>query len=325
MFFILICLTGGIPAIWFGRKLGGRITDIITGLNDVAAGNYNCRLDITGNDEIAHAGDAFNRMTSERGKYQHEIKSLNDSLERKVLLRTSELQNSKNELEAFTYAVSHDLHAPVRHILAFSDIVLREHSTELSDDIIGHIQRINRAGENMREIITHLLDLSRLNQQEITRVSVNISTLCQAIISDLAEAEPDRRIETVVAAGLSANADPTLLRIVMQNLIGNSWKYTRKSPSPKIEVGMFEKDGVRCYFVKDNGCGFDMAYSDKLFAPFQRLHSTEDYEGSGIGLATVMRIIERHDGKLWAESSPGEGAVFYFTIMDIEAQGGSRD
>jgi len=319
LFFILICLAGGIPAIWFGRRLGRRVEAIIKGLNDVAAGNYDCHLVITGNDEIALAGETFNRMTSERGKYLNEIESLNESLERRVQIRTAELLHSRNELEAFTYAISHDLHAPVRHILAFSDILLGEHPRELSDESMGHLQRIHRAGVNMKEMITHLLDLSRLNRQEITRVPVNISTLSKTIVTDLAEAEPDRSVETVIAEGLTTYADPVLLRIVLQNLIGNAWKFTRKCASSRIELGETVTNEIRYFYVKDNGCGFDMEYSEKLFAPFQRLHGTDEFEGTGVGLTTVMRIVQRHGGNIWAESTPGEGAVFYFTIMSLDA------
>jgi len=319
IFFILICLTGGLSSIWLSRKLGGRIETIVNGLNEVAAGNYNCHLTISGHDEIAQAGDAFNRMVDESGKYQKEIRGLAASLERKVQIRTAELLNSKNELEAFSYAVSHDLHAPVRHILAFTRILLEEHSKELSPECMGHLQRINRAGENMKEMITHLLDLSKLNRQEISRIMVNISALSKTIVTDLTEAESDRSVKTVIADGLTTYADPTLIRIVLQNLIGNAWKFTRKCPSPKIEIGETVVNEIRCFFVKDNGCGFDMSYSEKLFAPFQRLHSPEEFEGTGIGLATVMRIVQRHGGRLWAESTPGEGAVFYFTIMSLDA------
>ncbi|HXC92484.1 MAG TPA: ATP-binding protein [Geobacteraceae bacterium] len=319
IFFILICLTGGLSSIWYSRKLGGRIEAIVNGLNEVAAGNYSCHLIIPGNDEIARASDAFNRMTAERGKHLNEIKTLTESLERRVQIRTAELLNSKNELEAFSYAVSHDLHAPVRHILAFTRILMEEHSQELSSECMDHLQRINRAGENMKEMITHLLDLSRLNRQEITRIMVNISALSKTIVADLTEAESDRSVKTVIAEGLTTYADPTLLRIVLHNLIGNAWKFTRKCPSAEIEIGETVINEIRCFFVKDNGCGFDMSYSEKLFAPFQRLHSPEEFEGTGIGLATVMRIIQRHGGKLWAESTPGKGAVFYFTIMSLDA------
>src|SRR6185369_11574540 len=132
------------------------------------------------------------------------------------------------------------------------------------------------------------------------------------------EADPDRNVETIIAEGLTTYADPTLLRIVLQNLIGNAWKFTRNSAAPKIEIGETVINEVRCFFVKDNGCGFDMAYSEKLFAPFQRLHSSDEFEGTGVGLATVMRIVQRHGGKMWAESIPGEETVFYFTIMSLD-------
>lgn len=319
IFFILICLTGVLSSIWLSRQLGARIEAIVNGLNKVAAGNYSCHLPSTGDDEIARASDAFNRMTAEHGRHLQEIKALTESLERKVLIRTSELLNSKNELEAFSYAVSHDLHAPVRHILAFSQILLEEHSGELTPECMGHLQRINRAGENMKEMITHLLDLSRLNRQEISRIQVNISALSRTIVADFAEAETERSVETVIADDLTTDADPALLRIVLQNLIGNAWKFTQKCPAPKIEIGEAVIDNIHCFFVKDNGCGFDMTYSEKLFAPFQRLHSADEFEGTGIGLATAMRIVQRHGGKLWAESAPGEGAIFYFTITSLDA------
>ncbi len=319
IFFFLICLSGGLSAIWFSRRLGRKVESIVNGLNEVSAGNYSCRLAIPGSDELAQAGKAFNRMTSERGSYLIEIKGLADSLERKVQIRTAELLNSKNELEAFSYAISHDLHAPVRHILAFTHILLEEHSKELSDDIRGHLERINRAGENMKEMITHLLALSRLNRHEITRVSVNVSTMSEAILSDLRDTEPGRNVQTTIAEGITTYADPALLRIVLQNLISNAWKYTRKCNLPTIEIGETMVNEIRCFFIKDNGCGFDMAYAEKLFAPFQRLHSTEEFEGSGIGLATVMRIVQRHGGRIWAESTPDEGAAFFFTIMSLDA------
>lgn len=313
-FFIAICLAALLTALYYSRKLGSRVELLISGLNEVAGGNFDCRLPIRGVDEIDTACDAFNRMTAERQKAEQEILHLATVLEKRVEARTVELTVAKNELESFSYAVSHDLQAPVRHLIAYSQILLDDHATEFSEPAREYLLRMNRAGLQMRELITHLLSLSRLNRQEINRVPVDLSRLCRAICRELEESDPGHRAEVSIADGLTVAADPPLLDIAMHNLIGNAWKYTRKSAEPRIEIGETVHNGQHCFFVRDNGTGFDMAYKERLFAPFQRLHSDEEFEGSGVGLATVMRIMQRHGGTVWAESSPGNGAVFYFTL-----------
>jgi len=312
--FSLVCLAAGLSTYYYSRKLAAKVEVLIDGLNDVAAGNFDRRLSIPGNDEITQAGDAFNRMTAERQKAEQEISGLAMELEKRVELRTAELTTAKNELEAFSYAVSHDLQAPVRHILSYSQILMDGNSQEFSETSRDYLQRINRSGLHMRELITHLLSLSRINRQELNRTTVDLSALAEKICHELAEADNDRQVQVAVAAGLTITADAALLEIAMHNLIENAWKYTRKVAAPRIDIGKTSHNGRHCFFVRDNGTGFDMADRDKLFVPFQRLHTNEEFEGNGVGLATVMRIVRRHDGSIWAESTPGGGAVFYFTL-----------
>jgi len=313
-FFIAICLVGSLTAFYYSRKLGRRVEVLINGLDEVAAGNFDYRLPADGNDEISSACDAFNRMTAERQKAEQEILHLANTLEKNVAIRTTELTNAKNELESFSYAVSHDLQAPVRHLIAYSQMLMEDSSAELSDSARNYIQRINRSGIQMRELITHLLTLSRLNSQEINRTVVDLSMLCHSICTEMQESDPRDHVQVNIEEGLTVAADLPLLNIAMLNLIGNAWKYTRNTPEPRIEIGSTLQNGQQCFFVRDNGSGFDMAYKDKLFTPFQRLHTAEEFEGSGVGLATVLRIVQRHGGSIWAESSPGNGAVFYFTL-----------
>lgn len=319
-FFLFICLTGGMTALFFSRQLVGNMELIIKGLNEVAAGNYAFRLNIAGDDEIARASDAFNLMTAERARAQEEIVNFAATLEKRVALRTMELTRTKNELEAFSYAVSHDLQAPVRHILSFSQILLDDHGTELSEQDRDCLTRINRSGLHMRELIVHLLELSRLNQQELHRVETDLSNISRTICQEQAAESPSRQVIVIIADGLIARCDPSLITIVMENLLGNAWKYTRKVENPRIEVGTTVQAGIASFFVRDNGCGFDMAYAGKLFTPFQRLHTADDFEGTGVGLATVLRIIQRHEGTIWAESAPGDGATFYFTLNETKSE-----
>lgn len=166
----------------------------------------------------------------------------------------------------------------------------------------------------MRDLITHLLALARLNSQEINRVVVDMTAICRTICTEMAEDNPDHPVEIIISDGLTVEADAHLLTIALHNLLGNAWKYTKKAAHPLIEIGQTEHDGKSCFFIRDNGTGFDMAYKERLFAPFQRLHSDEEFEGSGVGLATVLRIMQKHGGTVWAEGSLGNGAVFYFTL-----------
>lgn len=224
-----------------------------------------------------------------------------------------ELAFSNQELEAFSRSVSHDLRAPLRGIAGFSKILLEDHAPKLGDEIKGYLQRISAAAEKMGQLIDGLLSLSRISREGLRKQDVDLSRIFTAIMSELQTTDPERQMRLTVAPGLIAQGDRRLLEIALQNLLSNAWKFTSKKSSPRIEFGrLADKDGT--YFIKDNGAGFDMKYGDKLFGVFQRLHAASDFEGTGIGLATVRRIIERHGGRIWAEGAVNEGATFYFTL-----------
>ncbi|MBT0894554.1 histidine kinase [Geobacter hydrogenophilus] len=218
------------------------------------------------------------------------------------------------ELESFSYTVSHDLHAPLRHISGYSGVLLEDHGDRLGPDVREMLSRIHGSSERMKEIIDSLLELSRIGRTELKRERVNLGTIARDIADGLKSSGGERQTTFRIQDNVMVEGDPHLLRNVLENLLGNAWKFTAKRNVAVIEFGTVEVDGSKTCFVRDNGAGFDMAYADKLFAPFQRLHSAAEYDGSGIGLATVRRIINHHGGNLWAEGKPGEGAAFYFSL-----------
>jgi len=226
----------------------------------------------------------------------------------------SATEAANRELEAFSYSVAHDLRAPLRSIDGFSQALLEDCADLLDDAGKQHLRYVREAAQDMAALIDGLLSLSRVARSELRRESVDLSAMARHALSQLQRAVPGRTVETVVADGLTVNGDSRLLRAVLENLLGNAWKFTRNSPNARIEVGATTSDGARACYIRDNGTGFDMAYAGKLFSPFQRLHSAAEFEGTGIGLATVQRIIHRHGGRVWAEGAPGKGATFYFTL-----------
>jgi PAS domain S-box-containing protein len=242
-----------------------------------------------------------------------DITSLKEA-ERETERRIAELTRSNAELEQFAYSVSHDLRAPLRSIDGFSRILLEDYSDRLDDEGRNYLGRIRDSSVKMGEMVENLLDLSRLTRAEMHAESVDLSHLARSVASDLRAEEPNRRVEVIVAGGLEAEGDKRLLETALSHLMENAWKFTRRSPRPRVVVGMVEQEGRPVYFVRDNGVGFDMAHAGKLFAPFQRLHSDDEFEGAGIGLAAVSRIIDRHGGRTWAEGEVGKGATFYFTL-----------
>lgn len=243
-----------------------------------------------------------------------ELRRVNQGLERRVQERTAELEALIGELDAFSFSVSHDLRTPVRHIDAFARIVLEDHGEALGDDGRGGLKRVLEAAQEMNRLIDDLLGLARASRAEMARGNLDLAALARAAFDALKAVEPERAIALTTAAELPARADPGLVRVVLNNLIANAWKYTRKREGARIEVDSAAIDGGRAFFVRDNGAGFDMRYAEKLFRPFQRLHSASEFEGSGIGLATVQRIVRRHGGRIWAEGAVGSGATFYFTL-----------
>jgi PAS domain S-box-containing protein len=240
---------------------------------------------------------------------------LNANLERRVARRTAELQAVNQELEAFSFSVSHDLRAPLRAVRGFSKLlqgVVVEDQPESA--AVAYAQKIEENVERMESLIRDLLKLSSLARQDIRRQSVDASAMAEAELALLRDFHRERRVECSVTPGMTALADPGLFRIVLQNLIGNAWKFTALADPARIDIGMEEHDGAMAYFVRDNGAGFDMRYADKLFAPFQRLHPRKEFEGTGVGLSIVQRIVGRHGGRVWASAAPGAGATFFFTI-----------
>ncbi len=235
-------------------------------------------------------------------------------LARQLARYTAELEAANRELEAFSYAVSHDLRAPLRSIDGFSQALLEDYGDTLDASGQDYLRRVRAATQRMGELIDDLLELARVTRAELRREPVDLSDLARGIVERLREAEPARQVELAIANGLASEGDPRLLRIALENLLGNAWKFTGGRPDARIEFGSSDRDGERVYFVRDNGVGFDMAYAQKLFGAFQRLHTSAEYPGTGVGLATVQRIIHRHGGRIWAEAQPEAGATFSFTL-----------
>ncbi len=228
--------------------------------------------------------------------------------------RTAELEAANRELEAFSYSVSHDLRAPLRIMEGFSSALLEDYAAKLDDQGKQYLRYIQDSSDLMARLIDDLLKLSRVTRSDMNREKVNLSEIAQKIVAGLEKAEPGQKVKLNIASDVMAYGDRNLLHLVLENLLGNAWKFSGKVDSPRIEMGIAEYNGKRAYFVRDNGVGFDMTYADKLFKPFQRLHKASEFAGTGIGLATVQRIIRRHGGEVWAESKLGEGATFYFTL-----------
>ncbi|MCK4273466.1 MAG: hypothetical protein KAW90_01140, partial [Dehalococcoidales bacterium] len=227
---------------------------------------------------------------------------------------SARLAATNKELETFSYSVSHDLRSPLRSIDGFSQALLEDYSDKLDENGQDYLKRLRGASQKMGELIDGLLKLSRLTRSKMHEESVDLSALGEEIAARLQEMQPKRRAKFIIDKGLTASGDPQLLRVLIENLLGNAWKFTGKSPHAKIEFGATRNNGKKTYFVKDNGAGFDTTYADKLFGAFQRLHDTTEFPGTGIGLATVQRIINRHGGTIQAEGAVGKGATFYFTL-----------
>jgi signal transduction histidine kinase len=261
-------------------------------------------------------------MVNEQKRIQHALKQsesryrqLSQELELRVEQRTYQLQQANKELEAFVYSVSHDLKAPLRGIDGYSRILEQDFSKQLGEEGIQAITRIRQSVNRMNHLIDDLLQLSRLTRGEMIQREIDMSALAQTIAQEVASRTADTHVNFTCQAGLYATGDPRLIRLVVDNLFDNAWKFTAHHSTPQVEFGAkLSEHGDPIFFVRDNGIGFDMKYADRIFEPFHRLVRVDEYEGSGIGLATVQRIIIRHGGRIWIESEPDQGATFYFTL-----------
>ncbi|OGA69053.1 MAG: hypothetical protein A3G81_33620 [Betaproteobacteria bacterium RIFCSPLOWO2_12_FULL_65_14] len=254
------------------------------------------------------------RDITELRSAQAEVEELNRELERRVAERTAEFETANRELEAFSYSVSHDLRAPLRSIDGFSGLLIERGAATLDDDSKGYLRRIRAAAQRMGMLIDDLLDLSRVTRSEIHRREVNLSELAGTVLANFAAEAPGRAVEVHIGPNLKSHADAGLVRVLLENLLGNAWKFTGKRADARIEFGRAMHDGQEAFFVRDNGAGFDMAYSKRLFGAFERLHAQTEFEGTGIGLATAQRIVQRHGGRIWAEGRIDRGATFFFVI-----------
>jgi light-regulated signal transduction histidine kinase (bacteriophytochrome) len=247
---------------------------------------------------------------AERKQAEERINILNQELEK----HTAQLTTANKELETFSYSVSHDLRAPLRGIDGWSQALLEDYGDRLDQQGREYLDRVRSEAQRMGQLIDDMLQLSRLTRAEMRQEPVNLSALAQTIAASLQETEPGRQVEFSIQAGLSAKGDAHLLEVALSNLLGNAFKFTGRRALARIEFGQTEAQGRRAFFVRDNGAGFDMAYAEKLFGAFQRLHKATEFPGTGVGLATVQRVIHRHGGRVWAEAAVDDGATFYFTL-----------
>lgn len=251
---------------------------------------------------------------------QEQYRRLNEALEERVRKRTAQLEQANREIASFAYSVSHDLRAPLRHMDGFSQILLEDYEQKLDERGRDYLHRVRSASQKMGDLIDALLKLSRLTRGEMHLEQIDLTRMTCELAAELHSQDPHRPVEWVVAEGLPVCADGALMRVAMQNLLSNAWKFTSAHPTARIEVGMTSMAGETVYFVRDDGAGFDMAHAGQLFGPFQRLHRPEEFPGTGIGLVTVQRIIARHGGRIWAEAEVEQGATFYFTVHTVEPE-----
>lgn len=296
--------------LWYGTPVQTQETvDQIDGPHTY----YSVRHPVTDTDGRVYAVCGISTDITDLTRAEGEVRQLVTDLEQRVQDRTADLRAATREIDAFAYSVSHDLRAPLSAITGFSEILLEDHAEQLDRVGRNYLRLVHAATERMARTIDALLDLSYAVRGELRLSRFDLGDLARTIVADLRAAEPHRQVQTVIEP-MPVSGDPALLSLVMQNLLSNAWKFTSERPDARVGIGMREYDGVPAFYVEDNGAGFDMHDSDKLFAPFQRLHSRAQFPGTGIGLAIVDRVVSRHGGRVWAESTAGSGATFYFTL-----------
>ena len=302
--------------LYLGDKIGGEeFSEDDEQLASVLAGAAALAYDnIMLYDEIQRRAVELELEVIQRRRAEEEIRRLNEGLEQRITERTAELEAVNKELESFSYSVAHDLRGPLRSLDGFSQILLEDYNGQLDTQGKDYLLRVRSGAQRMAQLIDDLLRLSRVTRGEIRREAVDLSGAARSVVTELQKTQPERQLDIRIEDGMVVHGDGRLLRLVLENLIGNAWKFTSKHPRATIEFGVTERDGRPAYFVRDDGAGFDMAYADKLFGPFQRLHGPAEFSGTGIGLATVQRIIHRHGGRVWAEGGVETGATIYFMV-----------
>jgi signal transduction histidine kinase len=330
---VVVLAIAMLAAYALAAALQGQISKPILALVDTATAvstrqDYLVRAPKYGEDELGMLADAFNEMLGRIGAQKKELQQHATKLEQRVAERTEELEHrnealrrnaaellaANTELDAFAYSVSHDLRAPLRSIDGFSQVVLEDYGPQLGDTGRGALQRVRAASQRMATLIDDLLKLARVTRAEMRTERVDLTGMAQEIVLEIQRSTPDHPVQFSIASGLQADGDSRLLRVVLDNLLRNGWKYSSKRPHPRVEFTAVDQNGDRVFMIRDNGAGFDMRYADKLFGVFQRLHSAAEFEGTGVGLATVRRIVNRHGGRIWAEGVVDQGATFYFTL-----------
>jgi signal transduction histidine kinase len=317
--------------VWFSMRIRRSIEVpmklLRQGTEIIGSGNLDHKVATSAHDELGDLSRAFDDMTeklkavtvskdellkevAERRKAEADVLKLSEDM----AVRNLELEEANKELEAFIYSVSHDLRAPLRSVSEFARAVAEDYADKLDAQGIDYLSRVSKGSAKMSRLIESLLYLSRISRQELVRTNVDMSKVAASIIAELREAHQGRTVEVEIKQGLSTIADPRLMEVALSNILENAWKFTSKVEHARIEFSTKEKEGKIVYYVRDNGAGFDSKYADKMFWPFQRLHTSQEFEGTGIGLTIVERIIRRHGGKVWAEGEEGKGATVYFTL-----------
>lgn len=319
---VSVMLLNALIILFSGSDLIRSISIMQYGTQQVAQGNFDHSISLDRKDEIGELSYSFDLMIQR-------LREFNLALNRKIeeyqraesalLTYSRKLEISYSEMEAFSYSVSHDLRAPLRSLAGFSQMLLEDYERDLPPTAQDMLHRISNAAKRMGVMIDDLLRLSRIGRSPIDSSEIDLSSMARAIADNLQEQEPERQAEWIIESDLSDYGDSHLIYLALENLMGNAWKFTSKRPKAVIEFGRFSNDGKRVYYLRDNGAGFDMTYADKVFLPFQRLHNNDEFPGSGIGLALVLRIIQRHRGEIWAESQLDHGTIIFFHLGEKSA------